>query len=416
MGKSALALSLEAIFQQNNSQLFAQLTEAFDKVCGKSSRVKREDIESLGIGKIIKENTNLNMVLFGETGVINAGVCTPRLTASNPLYGNLRQYGSNHEALLLIHEAKKPIKGAVDLKKSWVTGVFAEMEIGMTLGTGLMEIGMTGAQVASIVLHEIGHVFSYLEFLTATCTMNLVLLGIQKAYLGKTSAEEKVVLLKAIEDTIQVDLGDKDALATDNETSVALVVAKKYVESFRSANGSGIYDDVGWEFAADQFAQRHGAGKDLVIAQNMMDRALGSADLMSSVSRFVLQVNDLIEQLFYGIFTGFLYTILMAMCRNPLLGTYDRDGYRIERLIRQEMERLKADDLSPALRKTIVENLDIMRDVRKQYKEFDFIFDKIFVYLLPSRNAAAKEKERQQILEYLGTSDLLLVGSRFKNL
>ena len=116
MGKSALALSLEAIFQQNNSQLFAQLTEAFDKVCGKSSRVKREDIESLGIGKIIKENTNLNMVLFGETGVINAGVCTPRLTASNPLYGNLRQYGSNHEALLLIHEAKKPIKGTVDLK------------------------------------------------------------------------------------------------------------------------------------------------------------------------------------------------------------------------------------------------------------------------------------------------------------
>ena len=89
-----------------------------------------------------------------------------------------------------------------------------------------------------------------------------------------------------------------------------MVVAKEYVESFRSANGCGIYDDTGWEFAADQFAQKHGAGKDLVIAQNLMYRAFGSLELASTPARLTMQVLDLAGSVLYGAFSFGLVPIL----------------------------------------------------------------------------------------------------------
>src|SRR5574343_480568 len=148
-----------------------------------------------------------------------------------------------------------------------------------------------------------------------------------------------------------------------------------------------------------------------------MDREFDSRELLGSSARFLLQTYDFfVEVLRDGLYTLGIIPIFRALFFNPLLGTYDRDGYRIERLLRQEMERLKNPGLSAEAKKAIADDVKTMKEIRAQYKEFEFLFDKLFVYLMPSRNKAAKEQGLQQILEYLGTSDLLLAGARFSNL
>src|SRR5574343_2049099 len=119
MFKNSLSLSMEAIFQQENSELRRELIEALDTLPGKGLR-NVECWHKLQLDKIMKRHTNIPFIVSFEPGLINAGVYSPRMSASNPIYGNMRDYGSNDTAIKYLQKAKGPIKGWIDRRTNKV--------------------------------------------------------------------------------------------------------------------------------------------------------------------------------------------------------------------------------------------------------------------------------------------------------
>lgn len=419
-----ISVSNEAIDHQFNGVLKAALVAKIEQI--KPLRDVTEGGHLDEIAKIIKQHTGvtLNVVVFKGMGAM---VELPALTASNPIVNQWRKgpwMSKKGEAL--VSAASKPLDGSIDLKKGKVDGIFSDVEQTLHLGDQLLHhptVSFSSEEIAAIILHEVGHVFTYFEMMTRQASANYIIHGTMEQLGNAKDRKDKIRILKDTQDKTGVELGDIEELADlPDRKAVAINIYQHADRHTRTELGFSAYDTTGAEALADQFAARHGLSLPLVTGLDKITRITGNPAHMSTMTMVGIKL------VFWGALLGASLTtpiglpLLAAMSTIRVLSAlfdvreYDDLPERYKRIRHQLIDGLKDSSMSSTLRATTVEDIKridaIVNNLSVQYSLLGFVFNQ----LIPSKRNAQRSKAFQQDVEALLANDLYVKASELEQI
>lgn len=432
-------LAAEAINYQNNT-VFKELELAFRDIMFQSKgsyEEQRRQNEQL-IEAILQNAFHCNAsVNFGE------------------YYPAMRIFDEYHNGVLLRNEYREYYieqskfvqrfiganrngqKAGVDINKAKLTGLFTELPFTVYLpDTHLCqdfrdpETGwkipdkwrFTSGEMAAMVLHEMGHFFTYCEFFSRTVTTNQALTQLSKELDDCYSVEKREVLIARTAADLRLSELNVSALATNDKKSIIeTAIVTEAVEQSRTELGVSIYDNTSSEFLADQFAARMGASRDLATGLAKFEELFGYSYSRMSMPLFML------DQLFSIFLTLFPYTAVVMAPINLLViffggvgddgdNTYDTPEVRFRRIRDQSVQRLKNRAISEAEKKQILEDLKSLDEVMSKFHDKREWREYIATTLIPVYRRHRKTKLLQQELEQLANNPLFVRAAELSTL
>lgn len=442
-----LLAALEGIHFQRDSTLLPQLS--LKTAALTSTRDIKERVSILAeMDKIAFKETGM-LIKFHMTNerIPNACVLVPSSNSASPMAPEAISRKLSRSA---VQSEKEFFNGQVDLTTGRVSGVYSQIPIDVFISSRFFEPTPKGdyfapEEIASILMHEMGHVLFYFRYLGGMVISNLVIAEISRKVLGN---EDPVVVRKAIiAAEIKTGYRLKDLKVIDGKLDpivIQQIVMAEAVEQIRSDLGSQFYDARAFEFSADQFVSRHGGGIWMARALDRMHRGYGrSVEFYSPRVQFAGFMLSLLEHTgvilqvaMTGIIAGFtwggvvgagisviglsaysmynlvvnVFTVLMTEETS-----YDDVKGRFDAIRRELISFTKETDLTTAQRKALSEQLDeIAEIVGTTYKDTlgpGFI-SRFFAGIINGRTAQIKF---QQQLEEMGNNRLFELTNKLQS-
>lgn len=421
-------VSKEAIAFQKDPKLFNELVGLFEPLVATGDQ-SPQTLKDVGthIEKAVLKHTGI-LVSIGWYNEANAYASVPAgLNLSNPLLEASKVFlgASNREFKVWVDSLRKVDKeltGAIDRKRSRVSGVFSKILCPVMIGLPLFSkngfIRMTAPEISAILLHELGHLFTFFELLATTMMTNYAMETVLHAM---TKVDDRLIRIKLVttaSEIIEANGTNVEKLVDEkNPQIVQAVLMKNAVDYSRSANGSRVYDFRGFEFLADQFASLHGAGRALASA---LDKLVAWSSvvprLQSNWSFFhnaVLVMRTMLQVTIHV--TALPFLILALAFPGMDEESYDPPRERLMRIRRNLIQALKDPRLSDQQRADLVADTDELdRLIERQPSGSAFMY--LYRYLTGGRRQALKQEKFQQDLEALAANDLFLAAHRLSTL
>lgn len=403
---------MEGIDHQVNSPLALELKLELQKV-RKSKTVSDGLLRAMDFSKIIKRNTGLNIDIK-LTENVGAYVFIPDINNKNPMLdGVQRTWFKNKDSKKLLKH-KNFIDGTVDLSTGKVTGDYGKTKTKIHLGEALLRPGLfTIYEVTAILLHEIGHVFVYMEMLGRVTRTNYLMEEGSRRLMGTTTKEQRIVILEEISDAYNADLPDieKYAEQTRGKDSYRATILSLAVKDSRSQLGANVYDTRSYEQLADQYVTRHGYGRQLVIAVDKIQKLYGDNAYNSPAFNTIMNVIKFLSFLALTVVYVGVPLILMVLLADPLSLTYDHPKERASKIRREIINALKTAKLSKAEKTSRLEDLEAIKLIESDMSETPGVTEWIWQNLMPSGRKQHKDNEMQLSLERMLNNDLYTVKS-----
>lgn len=420
--------ALESVQHQTNPVLFKALALEFNSIL-QLQKPSVKDVESLPISDIVFKHTGMRIEFKCEPVLcFNAYVIPPEISQNHVLLIDwLKQWYSNDTSLKALRTLKsKKLEASIDRKNGRVSGFFSELPVVVALNLGcfytILNITMTGEEIAAILLHELGHLFGWYELLANQVTTNQALRAVKETFLNSNDKTLRVEILKEVDAAIGTRITDKDISADTikDESSLYAVLLKAQVEKSRSELGSTIYDQRGFEYLADQFATRLGAGVHLATG---LDKLYRSGWHPSYRAMFTFLITELIS------FTGFLVMSAVTWGMWPLLALllgdpvangeteqYDRPGERFARIRRELVDSLKKSTLPKEMKLKILSEIETLKKIEASVTDRWGWGAKLYGFIFPSARKARNKIAQQQLLEDLSNNALYASAARLSTL
>lgn len=420
-------LSMESIRFQHSQAFFKELTLAFTELRKNKGKNLRDAGEASGhISKIIKNHTNLKVPFdISDYGPM---VETPHLNKNHPLIHDIRRdWISSADGLRAITDAGNSVKGTVNLVTGKVTGVFTDMENRMYYPESMLTSNRwTNEEHAAIVLHEVGHLMTYCEYMDRTVTTNQVLAAMSMA-LGKAgTAEQREAILVSTKKALSLDLDTTELAKEKNNEVITYVVISNVAKTTADEIGFNIYDLNTWEALSDQYAARQGAGAHLVTALDKLYRMHGNISFRSTP--MYLGMEALKFTLMFGgtllAMTGGLtaiagryamgFGVAFIMMDGIGDGTYDRPGMRLLRVRNQIVEEMKNKKITPGQGQRLSEDLLAIDEVLKDVNDREQFWGKLYnLFSSDARSRMSQEKLTKE-LETIAANDLFVSSLKLR--
>ncbi len=411
-------LGLEAIKVQRKDVLFLGLVGKINEL--RKGSVNASTLTKSGIADLIEKATQLNVNL--KLTPINwcAFVGVPQLDKNHPLLGKFKNDFSDEDALKLLSKGSDIIKGWVDLEEGKVHGDFRKVECTITIAENMFVTDkMSDEELAAVIMHEVGHLFSYFEMLGTTVTTNYAINTAVTALFSPDRKVDKVEIVDAYSKLRDVTYEEKQKLLTMNsKEGVATVMLQAEIQKSVSESGASMYDATGFEFLSDQFATRHGGGMALVTALDKLQRynrdpVYRNAAVFYSVE--MLKAVGFFTAITFGGPATWLMGILI-MSNNPHESTYDLPRDRIERIKRDLVEQLKDRKLDDDTRQALTDDVEAIEAIMSTMTQRTGIAQLVWEVLSPTTRKQLRQKDAQRQIEKLLTNDMFVTAAKFKNL
>lgn len=420
-------VSMESIKFQSGI-LFKELTMLYQEArdTGLSeSRLDRSD-EVAAIGKCIKHHTGLNVFIAVEDG--GPAVMIPNVDKNHPFIDEwMREYFDDGDVYQQMKKAGGIVKGGVDLASARVSGIFTEIEskIMMPHEWIMGRNGVTAEECAAVTLHEVGHLFTYYEYISRTTTTNQVLAALHRGYAEADSIDKRTSILISAKKALQLkDEGINELAKSTNADVVTSVILTHMVEKSRSELGVNIYDMNSWEYLADEFAARHQSGKHLITALDKIYKMYGHMSYRSKgmyVAMEAIKVTLVIAGLLATPVTGMpglmiLFYGLLMVSQDSDVVIYDEPEARMRRIKQQIIQAMKDKRVPKDEILRMEEDLrtidTIMDGVKDKRQWIGVLYDNISSKGRKARGAVVL----QQQLETIANNELFAKAAQFKTM
>lgn len=431
MGK--MFLSTESVGFQN--KVFGkELENAFTAIqenCSTLEEVEKGDYASV-IAAIIKKHTNINSIIkFGDW----MALCTMSNTVSknNILFSRkmakyIPKYTSNEDRRMVEMAKKFNKENSVDLKNARVNGVFAEMQNDILFGVSYLFkdnfVKLTPGELTAVLLHELGHQFTFYEYLSREVTTNQVLAGLAET-VNRRDPRRVALDIKLASDVLAVDKKHLEQVAqAETGEAVAAVVLDALKYSHDDIFSSGFYNETSAEQLADQFATRLGYGRELVTALDKLSLGL------TGTNETGIAVIRLAECVYYAVYIqlaimsyGALLGVVFAITIAGLLGnpkwqnyTYDQTRTRYARIREQQIQALKNSDLPKDEVDYLVNSTSQIAKLMENSYAYTSVINVIFNKIFSGRRETINVLELNRELEELGNNDLFIKAAQLKQI
>lgn len=420
MKNALLRHSFEAIDVQTHSLLAKELaihTQAFLDL--KSPDKKQFKEYSLKLSKSIKAHSGIyTAITLSNSNVPNAYVIIPQIDRNHPLLVDYyREVTTNQDGLKQIKKGQGVFEGAIDRGKSRVSGGFSEFMVKMGITRGLMQQGFTAEEISAIILHELGHVFTYFEYLGTNITASYVLQHVSRELLGTREVKRKYKIIQEGSDALGIQIEDPDALAhTQNETVIQTVLLREVVKKRYSEMDSTTYDMTAWEMLSDQFATRHGAGRALVTALDKMYRTHRLAEYKDTKGYLMTEAFKLLLFIISIPLTFAIVPFLLLVVIDPNEDLYDKPKSRLARIQRDMIDASKNRDTDADYRKQLVEDIEVIDKIMAEMEERRTLLEMFWITLRPRTRHNYQQMRFQQELEMLVNNSLFVKSAKLNTL
>lgn len=387
----------------------------------------------MAINEAIKKYTNMNFNT--HIGDYPMGVEVPPLDKNSPLTEgyHFREVVQSNRLISDIRKNNGKVSGMIDPGSSFVYGYLAELPPNNLYLNGWMiyqQKGLfkimdsreyTDGEIVAAILHEVGHVFAFFEFLVRFRTDNQILGTMVRDLDGTTDQAKREIIIKETGTALGLGTIDAQDLSNRNNVSVYTVIISNMARMNRSANGGG-YDINSFEALADQFANRHGAGRDLVtcldkVSKGTIYRRGWTSYLFFEfvkVGVLLLGLTAVVTGNVMGswLIFGSLTTLIMVDSHHDW---YDKTGYRFKRVRNDLLEQLKDPTISKEISARIRDDIDVIEEINSKYKDHTQLIGLVYDYLIPSGVSKRKDIEFQQALEGMASNKLFYYANQLKH-
>jgi hypothetical protein len=440
MNKPSLPqISMEAISYQGRSLLLFDLVAVIDGL-RTEPQITQKALTDSGLEDVVFSRTGMRVRFeLSEDGFVTDIFAEPPLVdAANPYYKLLANLGFADSRLDLLDRHQRSVRlaedslGWVDLKLGRVNGVYSKLICRVCIPDELLkDRDYTSEEIAGVLLHELGHLFSYFETMAYSVASNVVISTATDALMGMSEKSEKVRLISQVNSLFgNHDKETVEAIAESREASVVRALLLRTFEEgeqrrtkhLSSEGDNAPYNTRSIEYMADQFAIRHGAALALASAQHKMaklnhpnyDSSRASFMAMQATRLTLLILTTAVNPVL-GIVVGAIAS--MALTLDAHFADYSGDpSERIARMKADLVQLLKNTRLNAKFRQQILQDIDAIDALRDQIKEHSGIFRYLWRNIIPTGRRQVKIREFQKGLEDLINNDLFIHANRLRAL
>ena len=388
---------IESIHFQLKSKLHFALTEICDSIKSnidleiKNLQGLHRRINDSMVNKIVYDFYKKNKSLIEthiekETGlktffildrsdtsfIPGASVRIENLDSNHPLILEFqKELMSISDRFIDIIKKKEKYSALVDKKNGKVSGYFSKIPFNIYVNYSFFKGILDGKEMSSVILHELGHAFSYCEYMGSYVTTNFVLYEASRRLTQRDREKESFIILSDLEKHLGIKLKQGEQITyKQNQEVIHLVLVREYICCGINELNSKMYDFTAFEMFADQFANRHGAGKDIISALDKIYRLGGDSAYWSGKKHVYVETMKtlFVLPIFTALTAGlFLYFIFFVVNTNA--SEYDTPVKRFERIKRDLINALKDRNLSNELRKKINDDIEQIDEILKPMNE-----------------------------------------------
>lgn len=440
----------EAISLQSNL-FFDSLTKAIGTIRNNSdldAGIKAADIPGIVFahtGMLI--NINLWKMPF-----INAAVRLPDVNTNHPFFTSLRRlFSKPAKTLADMKEAGGALLGTVDRENARVGGYYSKLDVEVYFTTGLLKAKklFSDGEVAAILLHELGHLFTYYEYLNKLTRTANVISSLARAMYDVEDQKEREVILKAAGEALKVESFDPAPYVSASKEKRTLAATTFIISalpaSSRSDTGFSAYERRSCEQVADQFAVKFGAGRELATGLNKMlkfnpSQIPRSAFILMEVINLISLAIDAFRAGFtiaavksvlggaggsfpalIGAGVAFIPVVILLklaityLTFNSVKGIYDGGKERLILIKRTIVDSLKDKELHPSVRQKLIDDAELVEKLANDLNDERLgLFEWIVMNTHPSRIRDRKNEQVFKDIENLLTNDLFLRSAQFQ--
>lgn len=378
-----------------------------------------ESIRNSNVIEHIRFHTNISVdFLIDEKLGINAYAMLPSVDRNHFYFDDeVRHWIGNDTGKTLVNFLEKEPKGWVIPANCSVGGIFTKINTDIAVGKGLLKSKLTSGQIASIILHEVGHIYGYFAGLGVYVRSGIITTAAAKAALEIEDVQERIVVLKKAERALGIEKVDTSSIASAPKAIRGNAVQTVYLNAIdikaRSETGTELYDMRACEQYADRFSTFHGGGVDLAGALQFIYRNDAHRAALGYGTHVMVELIKLIVWT-----VGLMFAPVPLLCHllltNPMLKNYDDPEARV-RMIRQNLiEQLKSDKIPDKLRQNLLADVEAVQQVENTLNDKMTITELFWVTLMPSGRRALEQQEAQKRIESLLNNELFVKAQQFK--
>lgn len=425
------AMGLETnIAHQKTDQFFRDIIV----VCGQlkeCSSIEEMDKVVTKLDAVVKKHTNLDTTwTMDSSRWPNAWVMLPPVHPNHPLQRHwldyLKNFSNREVKKYLSGEMRnmpfyaQSTEGSIDLVNSKVSGVFTKVGFPCTLTYGIVVKDFTPEEIAAIILHEIGHAFTYLLWLSRSSATNIM---IDTAWRDVHQTYDKEVRLKIIDDLtgkLEIEV-DRDKLANTNSKeyfTTVLITGSLYKEA-SDVVGNEFYSYRNVEQLADQFASRHGATRALANVNYKLVKAYHKENTRSKGIHYAIEgIKAAIFLL--SVPATFGYTLMLLLLTVSMkavhISTYDDPKQRLKKIQDEVVVRLKDPNLPKNIREQYVDEYKFIKELLNRVNDNETLFTWVTRNITQWRRGQNTMTAFQLELERLLNNELFYQSNRLKSL
>lgn len=411
-------LRMEA-FANISSSLCEKLTEKIADL-RKTGDYSSEAVSKCGVTEVIRAHTNMDVKFQVTKGISwNAFAVYPSVDNNHPFlrkrWGGFLYHSDTGAALT----AKGPVEGSVDRRKYQVHGCFKEMECTVAIAHDLISNkDFTNEEITEIILHEVGHHFTYFEYLGNFVDESWIISNAARIVASDAPVETKRKVLTRAKESLGIDVLDTEEVLNTNkliaEKNTELVLVSRTALNTRNNSDKPDYDLRNCEQLADAFVAYHGGGRGLASALVKFDKKGWG---IASRNSFVYLVVELIKtavtllSLWYAPF----YSIIILLLMIPSSKIYDPPEMRLKTLKQQLISSMRQTKNTEE-RKRITEQINAINLLMKELDDKRTFYEIIYENISPTGRRRANEQRRAEEIKDILFNELIVKANEIRSL
>lgn len=415
--------SLE-FMQFQNDDFFDKLTTCITNI-RQDEKLTTKTVFQSGIEEVIFDRLKMRVeIRIIDDPQPNASIGIPAIDKNHVFVRAFSEYSNDDYGKMISYFDKASDRvGTIDIDKLTVGGVFSNIPIYLAIHSGHFNEIFTDREIASTILHELGHGWTYFYYLLHATLCSFISAATATAIVGAKGDKERIVILQRGLRVMGIDGVAVSELLTQTPEQISASMQTLYINStssnLRSATGYGMYEIRAAEQLADWFAVCFGAGLEAATCQEKLYKSSRQITLNNSFKTRA--------SIYSAIAYGALYlsvaipfpTIFSEVFRDDTISLYDNDDDRIKLMRQGLISQIKDVKLPAMVRKDLLKQIDEMKEVENRVhkdvqKEYSFVTRFLKKHLARGYRQNVKAVELQKTIEEMFFNESYVMAAKFQ--
>lgn len=414
-------LAQETIAFQKNLNFFNNLTELFEKLRQVSVKDLADHVIVQKLQKCILDESGISCNILIREDKYGIRISIPQMNPNHVLFDDLRQsFASTSNLVQLMDSDTTVVKGFVNPATGKIGGAFSKVVNDLHIPIpDLFNNRLTAKHLAAIILHELGHIWAHFYMFVATVRTSAIFDYLEKTLVfddkeaDQTKLHAKrVIAITTAGKAAHMSKSELESLyQLKSKQAIQFIIVSNIAEECKSDIGQNIYDPTTWEYLADEYAVRMGAGTELAVALDILARSSPLSRSHRSFARYL--AFEVIKFTLLAV-PGLTFLGIMLMAMDGSSNYHDDPEARFRRIRNQFIEQLKDKSLSKDELKSIDEDIKLLDGLLNDVKDRRQFISVIIEAVVPSLRRRRTVLDKVRILEQLAANELFNMAQQLR--